>query len=93
MYGKGFSSEFLYMQNRAKKGKNNPMYGLKKSANTISKLQKLVYVYDYESKTLIGTYPTVECSKIFKMGKDTLSRYLKNGLPYKNHLFSRIKLD
>jgi hypothetical protein len=32
MYGKGFSSEFLYMQNRAKKGKNNPMYGLKKSA-------------------------------------------------------------
>jgi group I intron endonuclease len=93
MYGKVFSSEFIYMQNRDKKGTNNPMYGLKKSANTISKLQKLVYVYDSESKTLTGTYPTVECSKRFKMGKDTLSKYLKNGLPYNNNLFSRIKLD
>ena len=30
MYGKTFSKEFINMQNRDKKGKNNPMYGFKK---------------------------------------------------------------
>ena len=92
MYGKLFSKEFINMQIRDKKGKNNPMYGLKKSAITIEKITKKVYVYDYETKNLIGTFSTVECAKFFKMGKDTLTKYLKNGLPYKNKLFSRIKL-
>lgn len=92
MYGKPFSKEFINMQIRYKKGKNNPMFGLKKSANTIEKITKKVYVYEYETKNLIGIYSTVECSKTFKMGKDTLSKYLKNGLPYKKNLFSRIKL-
>ena len=92
MYGKPFSTEFINMQIRDKKGKNNPMYGLKKSAITIEKITKKIYVYDDETKNLIGTYSTVECAKVFKMGKDTLTKYLKNGLPYKNKLFSRIKL-
>jgi group I intron endonuclease len=92
MYGKLFSTEFINMQICDKKGKNNPMYGLKKSAFTIEKISKKVYVYDYETKNLIGSYSTVECSKYLKMGKDTLTKYLNNGLPYKNKLFSRIKL-
>jgi group I intron endonuclease len=92
MYGKPFSKEFINMQIRDKKGKNNPMYGLKKSAITIEKITKKVYVYNYETKNLIGIFSTVECTKNFKMGKDTLTKYLKNGLPYKNKLFSRIKL-
>jgi hypothetical protein len=92
MFGGVFSSEFISMQTRNKEGKNNPMYGIKKSADTIAKLQKLIYVYEYNTKNLIGSYPTVQCSKKFKMGKDTLTKYLNNGMPFKNKLFSRIKL-
>ena len=87
-----FYNNYYYYLPKNKKGKNNPMYGLKKSAITIEKITRKVYVYDYETKNLIGIFSTVECAKNFKMGKDTLTKYLKNGLPYKNKLFSRIKL-
>lgn len=77
MFGKVLSSEFVSMQTRDRKGNNNPMFGVVKSSITLAKLRKLVYVYDYESRNLIGKYSTVDCSKEFKMGKDTLSKYLK----------------
>lgn len=92
MYEKTFSAEFIRMQTRNKFGVNNPQFGVKKSTETLAKLTKLVYVYDYLTKNLIGTYSTVQCSKEFKMGKDTLTKYLNNGLPYKNKIFSRNKL-
>lgn len=69
MYGREFSSEFLKYQIKDKSGINNPMYGIKKSAETITKLQKLVYVYEYDTKKFISVYPTVLCSKEFKMGE------------------------
>jgi hypothetical protein len=56
---------------------------------TIAKLTKLVHVYDFENKNLIGSYSTVKCAKKFRMGKDTLTKHIKNGQPYKNKLFSR----
>jgi hypothetical protein len=40
----------------------------------------------------VGTYSTVKCSKTFKMGKDTLSKYLKSGQAYKGQIYSRTKL-
>lgn len=92
MYNKEFSPEFLNNQIKDKTGINNPMYGKIKSSETLFKLQKLVYVYEYDTKNFIGAYPTVICSKNFKMGKDTLTKYLNNGLPFKNKLFSRFKL-
>jgi group I intron endonuclease len=92
MYGKTFSTEFLKMQTCNKTGIYNPNYGNKKSVKTLSKITKLIYVYEYTSKNYIGQYSTVQCSKEFKMGKDTLTKYLKNGLPFKNKIFSRIKL-
>jgi group I intron endonuclease len=92
MYNKTFSTEFKNMQFRNKVGINNPQFGVKKSAETIAKLTKLIYVYEFETKNLIGSYSTVQCSKEFKIGKDTLTKYIRNGLPYKNKLFSRIKL-
>lgn len=92
MWGKEFSHEFFKYQLKDKSGINNPMYGIKKSAETIAKLQKLVYVYEYDTKIFIGAYPTIFCTKEFKMGKDTLTKYLNNGLPFKNKLFSRTKL-
>ena len=93
MYGKTFSPEFISMQKRDKKGINNPMYGIKKSSATIAKLQKLVYVYEAETLKNIGVFSTVECIKHFKMGKDTLNKYLNSKLPFKGKLFSRVKLD
>ena len=93
LFGKTFSPEFLNMQTRDKKGKNNPMFGLTKSLETIKKLQKMVYVYEVETLKFIGEYSTVECSRHFKMGKDTLSKYLKSNLPYKGKIFSRVRLD
>ena len=93
MYGKTFSPEFIEMQFKNKKGIHNPMYGIHKSPETIAKLQKFVYVYNVESKTLIGVFTTLECLKTFKMGSDTLAKYIANQMPYKGKIFSRIKLD
>ena len=96
MYGKPLSPEFLAMQIRDKKGKNNPQApmgnGVTKSVETLAKLIKLVYVYEVKDMSFIGSYSTVECSKFFKMGKDTLTKYIKLNKPYKGKLFSRIKL-
>ena len=80
------------MKTRNKKGINNPLFGKIKSALTLTKLYKQIYVYKADDNTLLGVYPTVECSKTFKIGKDTLSKYLKSGLPYKGKIYSRIKL-
>lgn len=93
MFGKVFSPEFISMQKRDKKGKNNPMFGIKKSPESIAKLQKLVYVYEADTLKYIGVFPTVECVKYFKMGKDTLTKYLGSKLPFKGKIFSRIHLD
>lgn len=41
--------------------------------------------------SFIGQFSTTNCAKEFKMGKDTLKKYIKNGLPYKGKLFSIIK--
>ena len=93
MSGKTFSPEFIYMQTLDRKGKNNPMFGITKSPETIAKLQKLVYVYEADTQKLIGVFSTVECSKHFKMGKDTLSKYLNSNISFKGKIFSRVKLD
>ena len=87
-----FSSEFIHMQRRNKVGVNNPQFGVIKSNSTRENLTKLVYVYDAITLEYINSYSTVHCSKELKMGKDTLSKYLLNGLPFKGKLFSRVKL-
>lgn len=93
MFAKPLSPEFIKMQSRDKKGINNPMFGTKKSQVTINKLQKFIYVYDTETKNLIKVLPTVECIKHFKMGKDTLYKYLNTNTPYKGKIFSHVQLD
>jgi group I intron endonuclease len=93
MYGRIKSPEFLAMQTRNRKGTNNPQFGIKKSILTVAKITKFIHVYDSSNLNLIGTYGTVECARKFKMGTDTLKKYLKNGLPYKGKIFSLNKLD
>jgi len=92
MYGREKSKEFLEIQTKDRSGSNNPLYGKIKSASTLAKITKLVYVYNVENMIFIGEFSTVNCSKEFNMGKDTLRKYIKNGLPFKGKLFSRNKL-
>jgi group I intron endonuclease len=86
------SKEFLEMQFKDRRGPNNPLFGKIKSPSTLAKITKIVYVYNSLDMSLIGEYSTVNCSKEFKMGKDTLTKYIKNGLPYKGKIFSRKNL-
>lgn len=79
------------MQLKDRKGSNNPLFGKIKSPSTLAKITKIVYVYDCLDMSLIGEYSTINCSKEFKMGKDTLTKYIKSGLPYKGKIFSRQK--
>lgn len=92
MFGKTFSPEFIEMQSRDRKGINNPMFGKIKSPATIAKVNKLIYVYEAETIKFIGVFSTVECAKQFKIGKDTLTKYLSNKLPFKGKIFSRVQL-
>lgn len=92
MYGQTKSPEFIAMMKRDKSGNNNPQFDVIKTAETIAKLRKLVYVYNAEDLSLIGEYSTVNCVKQFKMGKDTLTKYIKNGLPFKGNIFTRKKI-
>lgn len=80
------------MQKKNKMGVNNPNYGNNKSALTLSKIIKLVYVYNSKNLSYLGSYSTVECSKVFKIGKDTLQKYILLGKSYKDKLFTRTKL-
>lgn len=92
MFGREKSKKFLEMQTKDRSGINNRLYGKIKSISTIAKLIKLVYVYNSEDMSFIGKFSTVNCSKEFNMGKDTLSKYIKNGLPFKGKIFSKNKL-
>lgn len=47
MHGRIYSSEFINMQTRDKTGVNNPQFGIKKSTQTLAKITKLVYVYNF----------------------------------------------
>ena len=87
MFGRSFSPEFLATQKQDKFGPNKPQYNVIKSPETIAKLTKLVYVYDANTKKYLGAFSTVNCSKQFKMGKDTLTKYLASGQPFKGHIF------
>ena len=73
MFNKKFSSQ---MQIKDKKGPLNPIYGIKKSSETIKKLQKYVYVYEANTLKKIGIFTIIECIKHFKMGKGTFYKYL-----------------
>lgn len=80
------------MQTKDKSGSNNPLFGKTKSVVTLAKITKVIYVYNSLDMSFIEEFPTVQCAKHFKMGTDTLTKYIKNNLPYKGKIFSRQKL-
>jgi hypothetical protein len=60
MFGKVKSEAFLFQQTKDKSGPNNPMFGKSKSEETLTKLRKMVFVYDVrDNYKLLGVYPTV----------------------------------
>lgn len=92
MFGRVKFEETLKMQTYDNSGINCPSLGKTKSSSTIAKLTKLVYVYNSLDMSFIEEFSTVNCLKHFKMGINTLTKYIKNGQSYKGHLFSRKKL-
>jgi group I intron endonuclease len=90
MTARNISQDFIEMQKKI--GVKNPQFGVIKYSDTIAKLTKLVYVYNSVDMSYIGSYSTVQCSKEFNMGKDTLSKYLLNGNTFKGKIFSRVLL-
>ena len=82
----------MEMQTRDKSGSINSLFGKTKSVATLTKITKLISVYNYLDMSLIGIFSTVDCSKQFKIGKDTLKKYINSGLPYKGKLFTRTKI-
>jgi len=65
------------------------MFGKIKSDETLNKLRKKIYVYDALSKELLEISPSfILTAKNYKMGKDTLTKRLKDLKPHKNKIFS-----
>lgn len=47
-----------------------------------------MYVYQADTKNLIGKYSTIECKKEFKIGYNTIKKYIENKKAYKGILSS-----
>jgi group I intron endonuclease len=94
MFGKEKSPEFIEQMYRDKSGSNNPMWRKTHSEETLNKMRKNVYVYDAISKELIKKYDSsVMVKKDFKMGYDTLKKYINSDKPFKGKIFSSIPLN
>ena len=79
MYNKIKSDAFIAQQIRDKSGENNPMFGKTKSEQTLAKLRKMIFVYDVtQNYKLLGVYPTVMCTRLFKLCNNTLKKRINN---------------
>lgn len=79
MYNKIKSEAFIAQQIRDKSGENNPMFGKTKSEQTLTKLRKMIFVYDVtQNYKLLGVYPTVMCTRLFKLCNNTLKKRINN---------------
>lgn len=79
MYNKIKSDAFIAQQIRDKSGENNPMFGKTKSEQTLAKLRKMIFVYDVtQDYKLLGVYPTVMCTRLFKLCNNTLRKRINN---------------
>ena len=79
MYNRIKSDAFISQQIRDKSGINNPMFGKTKSEQTLAKLRKMIFVYDVtQNYKLLGVYPTVMCTRLFKLCNNTLKKRINN---------------
>ena len=55
------------------------MFGKTKSEQTLAKLRKMIFVYDVtQDYKLLGVYPTVMCTRLFKLCNNTLKKRINN---------------
>jgi hypothetical protein len=74
-----WGTAFIAQQIRDKSGENNPMFGKTKSEQTLAKLRKMIFVYDVtQDYKLLGVYPTVMCTRLFKLCNNTLRKRINN---------------
>ncbi len=79
MYNKIKSEAFIAQQIRDKSGERNPMFGKTKPEQTLAKLRKMIFVYDVtQNYKLLGVYPTVMCTRLFKLCNNTLKKRINN---------------
>lgn len=79
MFNKIKSEAFIAQQIRDKSGENNPKFGNTKSEQTLAKLRKMIFVYDVtQNYKLLGVYPTVMCTRLFKLCNNTLKKRINN---------------
>lgn len=86
MFNREKSPEFKYQIYRDKTGINNPQFGIIKSEATLNKIRKIVYVYD-NKHTFLAKYGRVACKFHFKIGYDTLRKYIDSGKTFKGYYF------
>ena len=88
MFGKTKSKEFITQMYKDKRGENNPMFGKPKSEETLTKLRKMIFVYDVtQNYKLLGVYPTVMCTRLFKLSNNTLTKKINNKEIHKDKYF------
>jgi len=88
MFNKPKSDTFLQYQTKDKSGENNPMYGKNHTQETLAKLKKMIFVYDVANNyKLLGVYPTVLCTRLFKISHNTLTKRINNQEIYKDKYF------
>lgn len=79
MHNKIKSDAFIPQQTRDKSGYNYTMFGKTKSEQTLAKLRKMIFVYDVtQNYKLLGVYPTVMCTRLFKLCNNTLRKRIDN---------------
>lgn len=81
------SKEFLYYMFKSKKGKNNPMYGKKKSEDTLLKISSPIYVYNCNKKLINFYKKTTLAASDLKIGAQTIKKYKDTNNLYKNMYF------
>jgi hypothetical protein len=90
MYKKEKSPAFIEQQKKDKSGAKNPQFGVKKSEYTLTKLRKLIYVYDLQDNyKYLGVYSTVESMRTFHISHSTLSKILGQDGIHRGKLYSR----
>lgn len=66
----------------------NPISGKTKSEEILSKLKKMIFVYDVtQDYKLLGVYPTFMCARIFRLCNNTLTKIINNKEIHKGKYF------
>jgi hypothetical protein len=92
MYGRTHSTETKALMSAAKLGENHPLFSKGHTAETKAKMSAAkgtaIFVYSSDGKSLINTFSSAnQAAKHFKCNKNTVLRYARNNLIFKEQWF------